>query len=868
MRGFIGRISRLLLPLLLVPFILFAQDNLTAQSALDTWGDFINEPEISYGDLRTAQEHLDDKRVVMSIFSHMDCQTQSYPIVSGSSFEQCWYDTSGHKTTEGGQGYVPAGAGSAGFMTNFETLLFPTKHQNTLIEQSAGYDRALIRKDSALEATPVEDPDGNMPNFWQWNNPASLELKNEDGSPFYFHGNYLYAQSTFSNNGRWMLIFDASGYLIRLDLQELTISTFRVAVSSEDFWPAIAISDTGRYIAVNDRVSKFYVMDTEGCSQELGYIKNPSELSSCTRRSLRDYAQEYFASLAELYPDFYSDDIMRVRGIGITGEGDEVYFRAPNTKIGTNYIALGDSYSSGEGAGGYLSGTNAPLINTCHTSRNSYPYLISKSLNLDSVHSVACSGAKLHNIFGGSRLNAAQNRFYPVDQSLGKWLPGYRWQIEHIRDANPAEIVTLGIGGNNIGFSNKVLNCVTKSGSCFNTYEERLSIAIEINKQFDEMVGVFSSVRTAVKNKSPFGKVFVIGYPSIVSSSGYCSLDVRLTDEERLLANDLINFLNRTIKAASDRAGTIFVGIESSLNGNRLCDSSSNKAINGVTPSWITSSYHPNALGHKMIADRILQSTNNLSIRMPRTPDTSMGAPSPLSSSLVSGMSPGGGAIHRLSFGDEVINDIVGVGDKVTGVIGGAAHGVKNGVKSVFSIFSTPTDVGEFVSQENGDIVYDFVIPNSIPPGFHTLHVFTEDTDGNVLDIYKTFYLASSSHDWDGDGIRNELEPCGVFEPAEIDNDNDGIDDGCDGLFSSDNSDTDSMKLAPTNSEENSNISTSIGDEYVESANFTDALSGGADKDSLGSQANASGASGLWVVIVLFFGGALFALQSRMRGKV
>src|SRR5690606_34062160 len=124
-----------------------------AQNAPETWGDFINEPEISYGDLRTAQEHLEDERVVMSIFSGFECLEESFPITTTGNFAACWYMTGEHRTTEGGQGYVPASESKAGFMKDFQTLLFPTRHSDVLIEQSSGYDRVWLRKGDALKAT-------------------------------------------------------------------------------------------------------------------------------------------------------------------------------------------------------------------------------------------------------------------------------------------------------------------------------------------------------------------------------------------------------------------------------------------------------------------------------------------------------------------------------------------------------------------------------------------------------------------------------------------------------------------------------------------------------------------------------------------
>lgn len=768
-----------------------------AQDSPETWGDFINEPEISYGDLRSAQEHLEDERVIMSIFSGFECLEEPFPITSSDEFAPCWYMTGEHRTTEGGQGYVPAGENKAGFMKDFQTLLFPTRHSDVLIEQSSGYDRAWLRKGDALKATLAEDPEGNMPNFWIWDNPASLELQNEDGSPFYFHGNYIYAQSTFSKNGRWMLLFDTSGYLIRIDLETLGISTYRVADPSQNLWAAIAISDSGRYIAVNDRVDDFFVLDTKECTETLDYIKVPSDEITCTTRSIKDYAAEYFESLYQAWAEFWNDDVLRVRGISKDGQtGEEIIFRAPNTRLGTNYIALGDSYASGEGAYQYLPGTDDPN-NRCHVSGRSYPFLLDRWLGLDSTHSVACSGARMNNIAMGHISEASQNTKMPKDQSLGKWLPGYKWQIEHIKDpSNPVDIVTVGISGNDIGFANKIKRCAYP-GNCFDSTYERVQIAMEINFQFERVANLLSLLRREVLKKSPTAQVYLIGYPQIFSSSGSykgsCGANVRLTYNEVSMATSLITYLNNTLRQAAAKAGVNFASVEGALVGHRLCDGSAIAGVNGLTagngaPSWSVGpfaieSYHPTLYGQFLLADAIQKQTSNFTKPMPR-PNRSITAPDPLRNTFVGNATDIPSDVRRLVFGSNITPDHVVKGSDYYLFLGGD-YNLAVGTRAVVVFHSEPTTVGEFEVDHSGTLGVNYSVPNTLKPGMHTLHVYVETISGEPIDIYKSVYVASSEDDWDGDGVPNNQEPCGIIEPAYEDVDRDGIDDGCDGVISS-----------------------------------------------------------------------------------
>ncbi len=747
-----------------------------AQSTPETWGDFINEPDISYGDLRSAQEHLSDNRIVMSIFSGMECEEKAYQIINGGTYGPCWYSSGEHKTTRGGHGYVPAGEDKAGFMMNFETLLFPTKHHDVLIEKSARENHAWLRKGDGLKATLVEDPAVQNPNFWVWNNPASLELRNEDGSPFYFHDNYLYAQSTFSNDGRWMLLFDTTGYLIRIDLETLSISTYRVADKDESLWPAIAISDSGRYITVNNRVNDFFVLDTQGCTETDVYIKIPSDEISCKTRSIKDYAVEYFEDLYRTWAEFWNDDILRVRGISKDGaNGEEIIFRAPNTTK-RRYVALGDSFSSGEGAGSYITGTNIQSTNMCHTSTKSYPYYINNRVNLDSFLSVACSGAQIDNVMSQTQYAHAS------DQSS---FPGKQPQI---RSITGADIVSITMSGNDIGFVEMLRYCLLLAANCYNSYEERLEIANQIRDVHPRLVTMYQSIIGTAPNKK---KLYVIGYPQLVNGApnATCAANVNFNYYQRRMVNDLINYFNAVIKNAAEAAGALYVGVEGAFNGYRLCDNPNHiKVVHGLTfgnevplpgfGPFSNASYHPTDTGQRILAQTILEKTDNFRERMPRG-HINTSIPNPNNYPFLDVPSRGG-LVHRVIYSPVLDNALVkrGVPTIIKVTSGFIVHGPVSVVR--FVLMSDPVDLGETVTDELGSISAGVVIPESVPPGIHELRVNGFDTDGQPVSVRQFILVYAEEDDLDGNGIKTVNEICGDFIiPADEDLDENGQDDAC-----------------------------------------------------------------------------------------
>src|SRR5215469_7264422 len=97
-----------------------------------------------------------------------------------------------------------------------------------------------------------------------------------------------------------------------------------------------------------------------------------------------------------------------------------------------NYVALGDSYASGVGAGNYYSSSGS-----CDRSPNAYPALWAAANSPASFTFVACSGAKTSDVIN-SQLTALNSS---------------------------TTLVSLTIGGNDAGFASIMETCVLESTS-------------------------------------------------------------------------------------------------------------------------------------------------------------------------------------------------------------------------------------------------------------------------------------------------------------------------------------------------------------------------------------------------------------------
>jgi hypothetical protein len=124
--------------------------------------------------------------------------------------------------------------------------------------------------------------------------------------------------------------------------------------------------------------------------------------------------------------------------------------------LADGYVAMGDSYSSGEGAidasgnAAFDAGT-ATSTDKCHRSAHAYAYQLKSALGISNSNFtfVACSGAELADFVGKVG-------------SSGQWTEGP--QLNAIAPAGKTNpdigLVTLSLGGNDSGFPQIMSNCV------------------------------------------------------------------------------------------------------------------------------------------------------------------------------------------------------------------------------------------------------------------------------------------------------------------------------------------------------------------------------------------------------------------------
>jgi lysophospholipase L1-like esterase len=255
---------------------------------------------------------------------------------------------------------------------------------------------------------------------------------------------------------------------------------------------------------------------------------------------------------------------------------------------GASYVALGDSYT----AGPFIPDqTGSPV--GCLRSSNDYPADVATTIGASSYTNVSCSGA------------TTADMTQPQSVTLGTNPPQFGAL------SASTTVVTVGIGGNDIGFYNIVKTCAEESltnpfGSpCKSHYTaggtDQLARAI-LN-----LAPKIGSVLRGIHALAPNAQVFLVGYPVIVPNSGngcWPLVPISFGDVPYLRGVELE--LNAMLAREAAANGAVFVNTYADSIGHDACQAPGTKWVEGLIPTSPAAPFHPNQLGEEHVADQVI----------------------------------------------------------------------------------------------------------------------------------------------------------------------------------------------------------------------------------------------------------------------
>jgi lysophospholipase L1-like esterase len=295
---------------------------------------------------------------------------------------------------------------------------------------------------------------------------------------------------------------------------------------------------------------------------------------------------------------------------------------------GLPYVALGDSYAAGFGVG---PASGAPVPG-CDQSAADYPHLVAQQLGLR-LTDVSCAGAVTANVISTSQLTG-DGTAPPQISGLGA----------------STRIVTVTIGGNDLGFDSIASSCVALSSTgpviadpqftnCKALYETRGADSLVSRLDGPVLYGSpgapngLTATFAAIRKAAPHAKVFVVGYPAIAPDASntpaagcfrpaaqpdakppYPQNSFPFTNTDVSYLNFIERLLDKATRRAAKHDGFTYISLLSATEAHSACAAVDDAYVNGITVDSISRSLqvsvspgalHPNADGIAFISNTV-----------------------------------------------------------------------------------------------------------------------------------------------------------------------------------------------------------------------------------------------------------------------
>jgi lysophospholipase L1-like esterase len=247
------------------------------------------------------------------------------------------------------------------------------------------------------------------------------------------------------------------------------------------------------------------------------------------------------------------------------------------------YTALGDSYAAG------------PLIPTplsplgCLKSSNNYGRIAQRTLAFAEYGDATCSGARTDHMTATQNVSPGPNP--PQFNSLSA----------------DTQLVTLTIGGNDIGFSDLAQDCVSVlpfGSPCRDRYTRG---GDQISARIAATAPKVAAVLQGIHTRAPLAKLLVVNYSAIFPHSGngcwprmpVTPADVRWLREKQVQ-------LNTMLAQQAGLNGATIVDVYGASVGRDACAGSGTRWVEPYIPGNAAAPLHPNLRGMQAMAAMVV----------------------------------------------------------------------------------------------------------------------------------------------------------------------------------------------------------------------------------------------------------------------
>jgi lysophospholipase L1-like esterase len=257
---------------------------------------------------------------------------------------------------------------------------------------------------------------------------------------------------------------------------------------------------------------------------------------------------------------------------------------APAAAAPSNYAALGDSFTAGP-----LIPNQIPPFG-CLKSDHNYPHLAAPDLGPPVLRDVSCSGAKTTHMTQPQDVDPGPNppQFDALDAST--------------------RLVTVGIGGNDIGFSEIIENCrsdTPEGHPCQDRYVH--DGRDEISERIQATAPKIAAVLQGIHARSPKARVFVVNYLPILPESGDgCWPQVPVAREDVPYLRAKQQELNAMLATQAAANGAGLVDAYTAGIGHDACQLPLVRWVEPAVPANAAAPFHPNLFGMQATARELV----------------------------------------------------------------------------------------------------------------------------------------------------------------------------------------------------------------------------------------------------------------------
>jgi lysophospholipase L1-like esterase len=259
-------------------------------------------------------------------------------------------------------------------------------------------------------------------------------------------------------------------------------------------------------------------------------------------------------------------------------------------KAPQSYVSLGDSYTAGPVIPVQQ---NDPL--GCLRSDHNYPHLVAAALGVSDFHDPSCSGAETGDMTSAQGVSPGPNP--PQFDSL----------------STTTELVTLGIGGNDIGFSEITQNCfsATPTGHpCQDHYV--VNGHDELSDRIDMTAPKVAAVLQGIHQRAPKAQIYVVPYLAILPESGSgCWPQLPITPDDVPYLRGVEKKLNAMLATQAGANGAKFVDAYTASIGHDACQIPLIRWVEPAVPASPAAPVHPNLFGMQGYAAAVLARINS-----------------------------------------------------------------------------------------------------------------------------------------------------------------------------------------------------------------------------------------------------------------